>query len=145
MDLSNYEVGDWIPDLGKYKIICELEVCRRPFAGRKNKNHCTDQCKIKKNNDKAQIRRALSKRFNDETYQANNVFLKFLKDKGGINEVSKTELLKNRFDGNSPSKKIKDDRFHGSWISIGSFAYRIKENNGNLIEFIYVKNEELWQ
>lgn len=145
MDLSNYEVGQWIPDLGKYKKICALKECQRPFAGRHNKHHCTNPCKTKKNNDRGRIRRALSKRFNDETYRANNTFLKFLKDEEGINEVSKTELMKNGFDGNSPSKNIKDDRFHGSWISIGSFAYRVKENDRNIIEFIYLKNEELRQ
>lgn len=145
MDLSNYEVGDWIPDLGQYKKICELEVCRRPFAGRKNRNHCTDQCKTKKNNDKARIRRLLSKRFTSETFKANNVFLTLLKDKDNIHEVSKNELMKKGYYGGAPYKYLKDDRFRGQWKSIGSFAYRLKEDSEETIEFIYIKDEELWQ
>ena len=145
MDLSNYNVGDWIPELGKYKKICELEVCRRPFAGRKNKKHCTNQCKTKKNNDKARILRLLSKRFNDETYEANKIFLVLLKDKENINEVSKSELMKKGYYRDAPTKPLKDDRFHGQWKSIGSFAYRFKEDSDEILEFIYIKDEELWQ
>lgn len=145
MDLSEYKVGDWIPELGKYKKICALADCRRPFAGRKNKDHCSEFCKTKKNNDIARIRRSYSKRFNNETYQANNIFLKLLNDKEVVNEVSKTLLMKSGFFGDAPTKNIKDDRFHGRWQSVGSFGYRLKNGSEDIIEFIFIKDEELWQ
>ena len=145
MDLSKYNVGDWIPELGEYKNICELELCRSPFSGRKNRKHCNEKCKAKKNNEKSRIRRLLSKRFMDETFKANNIFLSLLSDKDNINETTKTRLLKTGFDGDVPFKPLKDDRFHGPWKSIGSFAYRFKEGSDEIIEFIYIKDEKLWQ
>lgn len=145
MDLTDYKVGDWLPELGKYKKICALPECRKPFAGRKNKDHCSDFCKTKKNNDKSRIKRLFSKRFNDELYHANNAFLEHLKNKDSINSVRLTSLMKSGFYGDAATKNIKDDRFHGQWRSVGSFAYRLKEGTKDIIEFIYIKDEELWQ
>jgi hypothetical protein len=145
MDLSSFKVGQWIPELGKYKKICALKECRSPFSGRKNKDHCTDYCKTKKNNDKSRRKRVFSKQYNDELYHANNAFLHHLKDKNGINTVRINQLMKSGFYGEAATKKIKNDRFHGEWDSVGSFAYRMKKGTQDIIEFIYIKNEKLWQ
>jgi hypothetical protein len=145
MDLSKYELGQWIPELGKFKKRCELKKCGNYFAGRKNRKHCNDKCKSQKNSDLAEERRELSKRFTDETLKANIAFQKCLNDKDSINEVTKSKLIKSGYSGDAPTKKIKDDRFHGDWLSVGSFAYRGSSSNPDIIQFIYVQREELWQ
>lgn len=144
VNLNDYRLGQWIPELGKYKKRCALKECGAYFAGRKNKDYCCEACKKKKNNDLASFRRELSQRFLSATINANKAFHQCLTIEDGINEVTKTRLLKNGFVGDAPTKRMKDDRFHGEWWSVGSFAYREKRNDSTIIEFIQIKNEDLW-
>ena len=140
MDLSSYKVGQWIPELGKYKKICALKECRSPFPGRKNKDHCTEFCKTKKNNDKAAKRREFAKRYTDATLKANTLFLSIIKDWDGINTISKDQIFHKGYTQFAPGRTAKYNKYHGEWWCIGSFSHRFKEDDNNTIEFIYSDN-----
>ena len=140
MDLSDYKIGEWIPELGKYKKICALKECRSAFPGRKNRDHCTDFCKTKKNNDIAAKRRELAKRYTDATLKANNLFLDLIEDWDGMNAISKDQLFHKGYTQFAPGRSAKYNKYHGDWWCIGAFAHRKEENAEGNIEFIYVEN-----
>lgn len=62
INLAKYEVGEWIPEIRRYKYICQQEACGIPFAGILGEKYCDDPCRWKIHNDKKRKTRLLLKR-----------------------------------------------------------------------------------
>jgi hypothetical protein len=140
MDLSDYELGVWISELGKYKKKCKMQHCKREFAGRDNQFFCTEKCKSKHNNDKQKYRRSLAKRYNNLILKANVIFHDLIDDWDSINIISKQDLFRKGYTEYAPGRQAKYNIYHGEWWCIGSFAHRISKDDENIIEFIYSEN-----
>lgn len=140
MDLSKYEDGAWISELGKYKKTCKLRICNIEFAGRANREFCSDPCKAKHNNDKKKELNSLAKRYSSDTLKANKIFHDLIEDYNSTNYINKQDLLDSGYTRFAPGRRAKYNKYHGEWWCIGSFAHRLEFNGNNELEFIYVKS-----
>lgn len=109
--------------------------CGEPFIGRKNRQFCSDGCKIIYNNDLASKRRGEEKNYVGPMLNNIRILESVMRERGLIGRVamvSETDLQKKGFDSAAPFTRAS---INGElWLLAG--PYRIMRHGDGMVEIL---------
>ncbi len=128
--LSDYVVGDWIPDLRKFKHQCPI--CGKEFFAKKDAKYCGQGCKSRVAIDKASDIRMKTKGFSDPLKNNFLILEQFYPLSVGREWISLRPLTLQGFDGEI-FNSIKKTKQVGDLLIIGTYGYQYNITNRTII------------
>ena len=124
-----------------YSTFHKCPECGEDFYGRSNRKYCSEECKIKSNNDKA---REMNSRVSEQVRMLKKnaqILDYFYSVENKPISIDREEMINNGFIINCPTIQLKDEN-GTSWNMIGRYVFRVdeKEKGINLMTKDDLKN-----
>ena len=127
---SNYMVGDWIPDLRKFKHQCP--VCSMVFFAKKDAKYCGQGCKSRVAIDKASEIRMKTKGFTDKLKNNFLILEQYYPYSKGMEWIALRYLTLRGFDGEI-FNSMRKTASKGDLMIIGNYGYQYNLINKTII------------
>ena len=124
--LSDYVVGDWIPELRKFKHQCP--VCQKVFLAKKDAKYCGQGCKSRVAIDKASDLRLKTKGFSDKVKNNFLILEQFYQLSKGVQWIAVKYLTLKGFDGEIFTS-IRRTNQNTDLMVIGYYGYQYNQTN----------------
>ncbi len=129
--LSDYVVGDWIPDLGKFKHQCP--VCGKEFFAKKDAKYCGQRCKSRVAIDKASEIRMKTKGFSDPLKNNFLILEQYYPFSNGIKWLPSKYLILRGFDAEFFTITRRMKEIEGDIFTIGNYGYQYNPSNKTIV------------
>lgn len=135
---ENYIVGMYYPGKGYYHK-CAFPKCDDPyFFGRKNQLYHPD-CKRRMDTERYAAKREKTKEENKSMEHNLKLLEKYYPRSNGIYEIPSIDLRREGFDFNSPTRRIKTEKYGHVCHVVHGYAFQYLRNNDTVK--IYKKDE----